>query len=135
VAACSIATEQGAVAAGLPLVHGVVPSIVRVPNADVVEPELRAHHGRRGSAAHPVTATGPPTRAARLGLSAVQSQVAEAGWQQYHRRGRPDHRPGVTQAVHARSVPVLPNHRQRCRVVDPDKRPIYFAAVWLHGHQ
>jgi len=80
-AACSIASEQGTVAAGLPLAHGVVPSIVRVPNADVVELELRAHYGRRGSAAHPVTTAGPPTRAARLGLSAVQSQVAEAGWQ------------------------------------------------------
>jgi len=79
--ACSIATEQGAVAARLPLAHGVMPSIVCVPNADVVESELRAHHGRRGSAAHPFTATGPPTWAARLGLSAVQSQVTEAGWQ------------------------------------------------------
>jgi len=71
VAARSIATKQGAVAAGLPLVHGVVPSIVRVPNADVVELELRAHHGRRGSATHPVTSARSSTRAARLGLSAV----------------------------------------------------------------
>lgn len=95
VAACSIATEQGAVVARLPLVHGVVPPVVRVPDADVAEPELRAHHGRRGPATHPVAAARPPSRAARLGLSAVQSQVAEAGRQQRDRRGRPDNRPGV----------------------------------------
>lgn len=134
-AAHSIAAEQGAVAAGLLLVNGVVPSVVRVPDADVAEPELRAHHGRRGPAAHPVAAAGPPTRAARSGLSAVQSQVAEAGRQPHHRRGRPDHRPGVAQAVHARSVAVLPDHRRRCGVADPDKRTVHVAAVRLHGHQ
>lgn len=93
------------------MVHGVVSPIVRVSDADVAESELRAHHGRRGPAAHPVAAAGPPARATRPCLSAVQSQVAEAGRQQRDRQGRADDRPGATQAVHARSVTVLSDHR------------------------
>lgn len=135
VVACSIAAEQGVVVTGLPLVHGVVSPIVRVPDADVAESKLRAHHGRRGPAAHPVTTAGPSARATRPGLSAVQSQVAEAGRQQRDRQGRADYCPGATQAVHARSVPVLSDHRRRRGVVDPDRRAIHVAAVGLHGHQ
>jgi len=96
VATCSIATEQGVVVTGLPLVHRVVSPIVRVSDADVVESELCTHHGRRGSAAHPVAAARPSTRIARLSLSAIQSQVAEAGRQQRDRQGRADDRPGAT---------------------------------------
>lgn len=107
VVACPIAAEQGAVVTGLPLVHGVVSPIVRVPDADVAKSKLRAHHGRRGPSTHPVATAGPSARATRPGLSAVQSQVAEAGRQQRDRQRRADDRPGATQAVHARSVPVL----------------------------
>lgn len=135
VAACSIAAKQGAVVTGLPLVHSVVSPIVRVPYADVTESKLCAHHGRHGPATHPVAAAGPSARATRPGLSAVQSQVSETSRQQRDRQGRADDRPGAAQAVNARSVTVLSDHRRRCGAVGPDRRAIHVAAVWLHGDQ